>query len=117
MNETIKEVCETDFATAYETYKDVVKTDSSTRPQDVKGYLNSRQDKQTQFKYKKYKSFVSPGAKYEFEIDITGVLARDGGDGIRYGQCAIDNFSKMVSVIPVKKPVTLRNNKRIDVNN
>ena len=30
------------------------------------------------------------------------VLARDGGDGIRYGLCAIDNFSKMVSVIPIK---------------
>ena len=29
------------------------------------------------------------------------VLARDGGDGIRYGLCAIDNFTKMVSVIPI----------------
>ena len=28
------------------------------------------------------------------------VLARDGGDGIRYGLCAIGNFTKMVSVIP-----------------
>ena len=34
------------------------------------------------------------------------VLARDGGDGIRYGLCAIDNFTKMVSVIPInnRKP-------------
>ena len=46
-------------------------------------------------------SFVSPGAKFEFEIDLTDVLARDG-DGIRYGLCAIDNFTKMVSVIPIK---------------
>ena len=30
------------------------------------------------------------------------VLARDGGDGIRYGLCAIYNFTKMVSVIPIK---------------
>ena len=29
------------------------------------------------------------------------VLARDG-DGIRYGLCCIDNFTKMVSVIPIK---------------
>ena len=57
---------------------------------------------QTQFKYKKYNSCVSPGAKFEFEIDIMDVLARDGGDGIRYGLCAIDNFTKMVSVIPIK---------------
>ena len=29
------------------------------------------------------------------------VLARDGGDGIRYGLCAIDNFTKMVSATPI----------------
>ena len=55
---------------------------------------------QTQFGYKKYNSFVSPGAKFEFEIDIMDVLARDG-DGIRYGLCAIDDFTKMVSAIPI----------------
>ena len=70
--------------------------------QDVKDYLSSREDKQTQFKYKKYNSCVSPGARFEFEIYIMDVLARDGGDGIRYGLCAIDNFTKMVSVIPIK---------------
>ena len=34
------------------------------------------------------------------------VLARDGGDGIIYGLCAIDDFTKMVSVIPInnRKP-------------
>ena len=25
-----------------------------------------------------------------------------GGDGIRYGSCAIDNFTEVVSVIPIK---------------
>ena len=94
---------ESNFATAYQTYKDAVKTYSSIRLQDAKDYLDSRQDKQTQFKYKKYNSFVSPGAKYGFEIDIMDALARDGGDCIRYGLCAIDNFTKeMVSVIPIK---------------
>ena len=63
--------------------------------------MNSREDKQTQFKYKKYNSFVSPGARFEFEIYIMDVLARDG-DCIRYGLRAIDNFTKMVSVIPIK---------------
>ena len=101
MGEVIKQVYETRFASAYETYKEAVKQDSSIRLQGVKACLNSRQDKQIQFKHKKYNSFVSPGAKYEFEINIMGVLARDG-DGIRYGLCAIDNFSKMVSVIPIK---------------
>ena len=67
--------------------------------------MNSREDKQTQFKFKKYNSFVSPGAKYEFEIYIMDVLARDG-DGIRYGLCAIDTFTQMVSVIPIKNRST-----------
>ena len=102
MNGIIKEVCDTNFGTAYEVYKEAVKKDNSIRLQDVKDYLSSREDKQTQIKYKKYNSCVSPGAKYEFEIDIMDVLARDGGDGIRYGLCAIDGFSKMVSVIPIK---------------
>ena len=43
---------------------------------------------------------------YEYEVDIVDVLARYGGDGIRYGLCAIDIFTKLVSVIPInnKKP-------------
>ena len=101
MNGIIKEVYETNFGTAYEVYKDAVKIDSSIRLQDLKDYLNSLGSVQTHFKYNKYKSFVSPGAKYEFEIDMD-VLARDGGDGVRYGLCAIGNFTKMVSVIPIK---------------
>ena len=90
------------FGTAYEVYKETIKIYNSIRFQDVKDYLGSREDKQTQFKYKKYNSCVSPGAMFEFEINIMDVLARDGGDGIRYGLCAIDNFTQMVSVIPIK---------------
>ena len=70
MEEIIKEVYETNFGTAYETYKDAVKKDPSIRLQDVKNYLNSREDKQTHFKYKKYNSFISPGVNYEYEIDL-----------------------------------------------
>ena len=42
------------FGTAYEVYKEAVKKDNSIRLQDVKDYLNTRQDKQTQFKHKTY---------------------------------------------------------------
>ena len=97
-----EKVYETQFGTAYEVYKDAVKTDSSISLKYVKDYLNKLESVQTHFKYKKCNSCVSPGAKHEFEIDIMDVLARDGGDGIRYGRCAIDNFSEMVSVIPIK---------------
>ena len=100
MEEIIKEVYETNFGTAYETYKDAVKKDPSIRLQDVKNYLNSREDKQTHFKYKKYNSFVSPGVNYEYEIDLM-----DMGTSVseyRYGLIAVDGFSKMVSVIPIE---------------
>ena len=58
----------------------------------MKDYLSNRDDIQAKYKPKSYNSFVSPGAKFEFEIDIMDVLARDG-DGIRYGLRAIDNFT------------------------
>ena len=93
MEEIIKETYETNFGTAYETYKEAVKKDNSIRLQDVKDCLSKRDDIQVKSKTKSYNSFVSPGAKFEFEIDIMDVLARDG-DGIRHGLCAIDNFTK-----------------------
>ena len=47
-------------------------------------------------------SFVSPGAKFEFEIDIMYILARDGGEGVRYGMVAIGSFTKIAEVIPIE---------------
>ena len=47
-------------------------------------------------------SFVPSGAKFEFETDIMDILARDGGEGIRYGMAAIDNFTKIAEVIPIE---------------
>ena len=45
--------------------------------------------------------FVSSGAKFDFEIDIMVILARYGGEGIRYGLVAIGNFAKVAEVIPI----------------
>ena len=104
MEEVIKEVYQSNSGTAYEVYKEAVKKDNSTRLQDVKDYLNSRQDKQTHFKYKKYNSFVSPGANFEYEVDIM-----DLGTSVtefRYGFVAVDNFTKMASVIPIENKQT-----------
>ena len=47
-------------------------------------------------------SFVSPGAKFEFEIDIMDILARDGGESVRYAMVAIANFTKIAEVIPIE---------------
>ena len=104
--EIIKKTYGTNSGTAYETYRQIVEEHPSIRLQDVKDYLNSHQDIQVKAENKEQNSCVYSGVKFEFETDIMGVLARDGGDGIRYGLCAIDNFTKMVSVIPInnRKP-------------
>ena len=47
-------------------------------------------------------SFVSPEAKFEFEIDIMDILARDGGERVRYAMVAIDEFTKIAEVIPIE---------------
>ena len=94
----IKTIYETNFGTAYETYKQAVKQDFSIKLQDVKNYLNSREDKQINFKYKKYNSFVSPGANFEYEVDLMFMSKSDPNIGL----VAIDNFTKMASIAIIK---------------
>ena len=54
-------------------------------------------------------SFVPPGARFEFEIDIMDILARDGGESVRYATVAIDNFTKIAEVTPIenRQPIEL----------
>ena len=102
MEEIIKEVYESNFGTAYETYKEAVKKDASIRLQDVKDYLSKRDDIQVKYKPKSYNSFVSPGANFEYEIDIMDIEAKNSTSDTRYGLVAIDNFTKIAEVIPIK---------------
>ena len=99
---TINNKYGTFFGTAYETYKEAVKKDNSIRLQDVNNYLSKRDDIQVKSKPRCSNSFVSPGAKFEFEIDIMDMLARDGGEGVRYAMVAIDNFTKIAEVTPIE---------------
>ena len=69
MEEVTKGVNETQFGTAYEIYKDAVKKYNIIKLKHVKYCLSSHQDKQTHFKYN-YNSFVSPGANFEYEVDL-----------------------------------------------
>ena len=102
MEAIIKEVYESNFGTAYETYKEAVKKDNSIRLQDVKDYLSKRDDIQVKSKPKTYNSFVSPGANFEYEIDIMDIEAKGSTSDTRYGLVAIDNFTKIAEVIPIK---------------
>ena len=63
-------------------------------------YLNSREDKQTHFTYKKYNSFVSSKPLIEFEVGLMdlGTMVKP----MRYGPVAVDGFTEVVSVIPIQ---------------
>jgi len=102
MEAIIKEVYESNFGTAYETYKEVVKKDNSIRLQDVKDYLRKRDDIQVKSKPKTYNSFVSPGANFEYEIDIMDIEAKGATSNTRYGLVAVDNFTKIAEVVAIK---------------
>ena len=102
MEEVIKEVYQSNFGTAYETYKEAVKKDNSIRLQDVKDYLNKRDGIQVKSKPRGSNSFVSPGAKFEFEIYIMDMESEGATSNTRYGLVAIDSFTKIAEVVPTK---------------
>ena len=54
------------------------------------------------YKPKSYNGFVSPGANFEYEIDIMGIEANGSTYGTRYGLVAIDNFTKIAEVAAIK---------------
>ena len=98
----IKEVYQSNFGTAYETYKEAAKKDNSIRLQDVKEHLNKRDDIQVKSKPKTYTSVVSPSANFEYEIDIMDIEATGATSNTRYGLVAIDNFTTNAEVVAIK---------------
>ena len=102
MEAIIKEVYESNVGNAYETYKEAVKKDNSIRLQAVKDYLNSLESVQVKYKPKSYNSFVSPGANFEYEIDIMDIEAKGATSNTRYRLVAIDNFTKIAEVVAIK---------------
>ena len=64
--------------------------------------MSKRDDIQVTTKTKTYDSCVSPGAKFEFEIDITDMESKDATSNTRYGLVAIDMFTRIAEVVPIK---------------
>ena len=64
------------FGSIKDTFKQAVKKDPSIKLDDVKKYLDKQPHRQTQFTYKKFNSFVSPGPKFEFEMDLIDMTAK-----------------------------------------
>ena len=63
--------------------------------------MSKRDDSQVKVKPNTYNSFVSPGAKFEFEIDLMDIETKGATSNTRYGLVAIDMFTKIVDVVPI----------------
>ena len=98
--EVKKQVYESNFGIAYQPYKEAAKLDNSVRLSQAKGYLSKRDDIQVKTEPKTCNSCVSPGAK--FEIDIMDMESKGAVTNTRYGPVAIDGFSKIAEVVPIK---------------
>ena len=59
-------------------------------------------DIQIKNKPKTYNGFVSPGAKFDFEIDTMDMESKDATSNTRYGLATIDNFTKIAEVVPIR---------------
>ena len=63
--------------------------------------MSKRDDIQVTVKPNTYNSCVSPGAKFEFEIDLMDIETKGATSNTRYGLVAIDIFTKIADVVPI----------------
>ena len=101
---TIKEVYNNlnrGFGSIQSTLQQAKKINSLITYNDVKTYLDKLQHRQTQFSYKSYNSFISKHALYDMEIDLIDMTSA-ADKTYRYGFVAVETFTKIVSVIPLK---------------
>ena len=63
--------------------------------------MSKRDGIQVKVKPNTYNSFVSPGAKFEFEIDLMDIGTKGATSNTRYGLVAICNFTKIADVVPI----------------
>ena len=58
-------------------------------------------DTQVKVKPNTYNSCVSPGAQFEFEIDLMDIDTKGATSNTRYGLVAIGTFTKNADVVPI----------------
>ena len=63
--------------------------------------MSKRDDIKVKVKPNTCNSFVSPGAKFEFEIDLMDIETKGATSNTRYGLVAIDNITKIADVVPI----------------
>ena len=63
--------------------------------------MSKGDDIQVKVKPNTYNMCVSPGAKFESEIDLMGIETKGAIFNTRYGPVAIGNFTKIADVAPI----------------
>ena len=104
--ETIKKVYHdalVGFQSVQNTYKEAKSRDKSITLQDVKDYLKSLPQKQLQFRYKGYNSFIVNDFLDQIQVDIADFTKKSElNNGFRYALVGICVFSRYGWAVPMK---------------
>ena len=108
--ETIKKVYHdalVGFQSVQNTYKEAKSIDKSITLQDVKDYLKSLPQKQLQFRYKGYNSFIVNDFLDQIQLDIADFSRKSElNDGYRYALVGVDVFSRYGWAVPMETRLT-----------
>ena len=91
------------YGSMADTFKEAKKVDSSIKFSDVKDWFERSVERKKNLRG--FNSYVSLGPRDEYEVDLFDVNYL-GQDEFRYGLIAIDNFTKVMWVIPIKEKNT-----------
>ena len=104
--ETIKKVYHDSlvgYQSVQNTYKEAKSRDKTITLQDVKDYLKSLPQKQLQFKYKGYNSFIVNNFLDQIQVDIADFTKKSElNNGFRYALVGVDVFSRYGWAVPMK---------------
>ena len=91
------------YSSIQSAYKEAKSIDKSITLQDVKDYLSKLPQKQLQFKYKGYNSFIANEFLEQIQLDVADFTNNASqNDGFRYGLAAVDVFSRYGWLVPMK---------------
>ena len=91
------------YSSVQATYKEAKSIDNSITLQDVKDYLSKLPQKQLQFKYKGYNSFIANEFLEQIQLDVSDFTQNASeNDGFRFGLAGIDVFSRYGWLVPMK---------------
>ena len=91
------------YGSVQETYKDAKKEDSTITVANVKDWFERNVERKKQLRG--FNSYISKGPRDEYEVDLFDVNYL-GQREFPFGLLAIDNFTKVMWVVPLKGKTT-----------